>query len=293
MSKTSPGLLFDKNRIDAVRNRAKFIGKTDADFLANEAAINIAERLSVTNRQFDLCIDLFSPIECMAHSLQTIENIGNVHQISFDTNNTDLPVNVLKPDTTATLESLPFAKHSVNLITSVFGLHWSNHLSGMLGQIETALAPDGLFMAALPGQRTLQELRDCLLRAEANLNGNASLRVDPFGEVRQLGNLLQHAGFSLPVADSELLTVRYDSMFDLVDDLRAMGATSTLLERPGFGPRHLFDRAAEIYSSDYSDPDHRIRATFEIVYLSGWAPHGSQQQPLKPGSAQKRLSDFF
>lgn len=147
-------------------------------------------------------------------------------------------------------------------------------------------------MPQYPAGGTLQELREALLAAEAELTGGASPRVIPFADVRDMGALLQRAGFALPVADTETYTVRYDSLFGLIRDLRAMGMTNPLASRNRKPmPRRFFLRAAEIYAQRFSDPDGRIRATFSIIYLSGWAPHESQQKPLKPGSAKQRLSD--
>jgi hypothetical protein len=171
-------------------------------------------------------------------------------------------------------------------------LQWANDLPGVLVQIRRALAPDGLFLAALVGGQSLTELRTALTAAEAELTGGASPRVAPFVDVRDLGGLLQRAGFALPVTDVEPVIVRYSSMFALMRDLRGMGATNALCERSRVPLRRaVLLRAAEIYSERFSDPDGRLRATFDIVWLSGWAPHDSQQKPLAPGSARMRLSD--
>jgi SAM-dependent methyltransferase len=187
---------------------------------------------------------------------------------------------------------VPLAPESVNLVLSPLSLHVVNDTPGTFVRIRRALKPDGLFMAAIPGAGTLAELRDVLLAAEAELTGGASPRVIPFADVRDIGSLLQRAGFTLPVVDAESYTVRYDSLFPLMRDLRAMGMTNPLTGRSRKPlNRAFFLRAAEIYAERYSDPDGRIRATFTIIYASGWAPHASQQQPLKPGSAKVRLAD--
>jgi hypothetical protein len=155
-----------------------------------------------------------------------------------------------------------------------------------------ALAPDGLFLACLPGGRTLEELRFALMQAEDEVTGGASPRVAPFADLRDFGALLQRAGFALPVADVDLVTIRYPHMFRLMADLRAMGATNALVHRMRKPTRRaVFLRAAEIYAERFADADGRVRATFELVWLSGWAPHESQQKPLKPGSAKMRLAD--
>jgi len=187
---------------------------------------------------------------------------------------------------------VPLEPESANLVLSPLSLHLVNDTPGTLIRIRRALKPDGLFLAAIPGSGTLQELRDVLLSAEAELTGGASPRVIPFADVRDVGALLQRAGFSLPVVDAETHTVRYDSLFPLMRDLRAMGMTNPLAGRSRVPvTRRFFVRAAELYAERYSDPDGRIRATFSIIYASGWAPHESQQKPLKPGSAKMRLAD--
>jgi SAM-dependent methyltransferase len=187
---------------------------------------------------------------------------------------------------------LPLPQAGFDLALSGLVLHQVNDLPGVLAQIRRLLKPDGLFMACLPAGRTLQELRECLAEAEMQVLGGMSPRVAPFADIRDLGALLQRAGFALPVTDSELLTLRYDNLFALMADLRAMGATNALtdrLRRPT--PHALFLRAAELYAERYSDSDGRIRATIELVWLAGWAPHDSQQKPLRPGSAKMRLAE--
>ena len=189
-------------------------------------------------------------------------------------------------------EALPFAPAGFDLIVSGLSLQWVNDLPGALVQIRRALAPDGLFLAAVIGGQSLTELRTALTAAEAELTGGASPRVAPFADIRDLGQLLQRAGFALPVTDVEPIVVRYASMLALMQDLRAMGATNALSERSRVPLRRaVLMRAAEIYDDRFSDADGRVRATFDIVWLSGWAPHESQQKPLAPGSARMRLAD--
>ncbi len=189
-------------------------------------------------------------------------------------------------------ESLPFAAESFDLAISALALQWVNDLPGVLLQIRRALAPDGLFLACLMGGQTLQELRAVFAQAEEEITGGASPRVAPFADLRDMGALLQRAGFALPVTDIDTVTVRYADIFALMADLRAMGATNVLVHRLKKPLRRAaLLRAAEIYAQQFCDPDGRIRATFEIVWLSGWAPHESQQKPLKPGSARMRLAD--
>ncbi len=180
---------------------------------------------------------------------------------------------------------MPLATGRFDLVVSALALQGANDLPGALVQIRRVLRPDGLFLGAIVGGRTLTELRAVLTEAEAEVTGGVSPRVAPFADVRDMGGLLQRAGFALPVADSEVLTVRYDSLFALMADLRAMGATSTLVARERRPSRRdMFMRAARLYAERFADPDGRIRATFEIVSLAGWAPHESQQKPARRGS---------
>jgi len=189
-------------------------------------------------------------------------------------------------------ETLPFADGALDLVVSALALQFVNDLPGVLVQIRRALKPDGLFLAALLGGETLTELRQSFAAAESDVEGGASPRVAPFADLRELGALLQRAGFALPVTDVDRLTVRYDSAFTLMQDLRRMGATNALFARRHAPLRRVtLLRMAELYAQRFADADGRVRATFEIVWLSGWAPDPSQQQPLKPGSAKARLAD--
>jgi len=189
-------------------------------------------------------------------------------------------------------EHLPFASGSFDLIVSPLALHWVNDLPGALIQLRLALVPDGLLLAALFGGETLSELRLSLIEAESELTGGAGPRVSPFADLQDIAGLLQRAGFALPAADRDVVTVRYGEPMRLLADLRAMGETSALRERSPRGlSRRILARAFEIYRERYSDDDNRIRATFEILTATGWSPHESQQKPLKPGSAKTRLAD--
>jgi SAM-dependent methyltransferase len=187
---------------------------------------------------------------------------------------------------------LDLPEEAFDLITSGLALQHANDLPGALIQLRRALRPDGLFIGCLAGGATLTELRQSLAEAESEITGGVSPRVFPFADVRDMGSLLQRAGFALPVTDSETITVRYSNSFSLIADLRSMGATNVLTERSRrFTSRKLFLKAADVYQRRFSDPDGKIRATFEIIWLTGWAPHESQQKPLKPGSAKQRLAD--
>jgi len=179
-----------------------------------------------------------------------------------------------------------------DLAISLLSMQWLNDLPGVLAQIRRLMKPDGLLLAAMTGGDTLTELRDALASAESEIEGGISPRVSPFVEVRTLGSLLQRANLALPVTDIDRVTVRYANALELMRDLRRMGATNALTERSRKPLRRAtLLRAAEIYRTRYADADGRVRATFEILWLSGWAPHESQQQPLKPGSAKARLAD--
>jgi SAM-dependent methyltransferase len=189
-------------------------------------------------------------------------------------------------------ELLPFRKESFSLAVSLLALQHVNDLPGTLVQIRSVLKPDGLFLGCLLGGATLQELRSCFMQAESEITGGISPRIAPFADLRDMGGLLQRAGFALPVVDSDLVTVRYDHPLALMQDLRAMGLTNVLTQRSRRPlSRRVLARVMELYHQQFSDTDGRIRASFEFLWLSGWAPHESQQKPLKPGSAKMSLAE--
>jgi SAM-dependent methyltransferase len=197
-----------------------------------------------------------------------------------------------RPVVVAAPDILPFGDASRDLVVSALGLQFVDDLPGVFVQVRRALKPDGLFLAALAGGDTLTELRQAFAEAESEIDGGLSPRVAPFADVRDIGALLQRAGFALPVTDTDRVVVRYGDVFALMRDLRAMGATNPLVDRRRVPlKRRMLLRMAEIYHDRFADPDGRIRATFQIITLSGWAPHESQQKPLKPGSAKARLAD--
>jgi SAM-dependent methyltransferase len=275
----APPPLFDRSLI---RRRLTRASKAPANFLLERVAEDFEERLRLVSRSFPRALDLGTPGPEIAEVLRKVPQ-----RLVFRAAPLGPAVSAIADE-----EVLPFAAASFDLIASALSLQWANDLPGILIQIRRALAPDGLFLAALVGGQSLTELRTALTTAEAELIGGASPRVAPFADVRDLGRLLQRAGFALPVTDIEPVIVRYASMFALMQDLRAMGATNALTVRSRVPLRRaVLLRAAEIYAGRFSDADGRVRATFEIVWLSGWAPHESQQKPLAPGSARMRLAD--
>ena len=192
----------------------------------------------------------------------------------------------------ADIFDLPFAPASFDAVVSALSLHWVNDLPGALVQARQCLKPDGLFLGAMLGGETLHELRAVLTEAESDVLGGAGPRVSPFAELQDAAGLMQRAGFALPVVDSDLLTVTYENAFLLMRELRGMGeGNAVAARRKSATPKSVFLRAAEIYQQRHSTPDGRIAASFQILYLTGWAPHASQQKPLRPGSAAHRLAD--
>lgn len=279
--------IFDQSLVEAHRARALRNADPKAGFLLDIVAQELAERVSVVERHFDRALELHGYTGQTAHHLMATGKVGAVERVETDARFGSAQA----PVTIASLEEVPGEPESFNLVVSPLSLHLTNDTPGAFIQVRRALKPDGLFLAAIPGSGTLQELREALLAAEAELTGGASPRVIPFADVRDVGALLQRVGFALPVTDTETYTVRYDSLFALMRDLRAMGMASPLTARSRLPvSRRFFLRAAEIYAERFSDPDGRVRATFSVIYLSGWAPHESQQKPLKPGSAKQRLS---
>jgi SAM-dependent methyltransferase len=279
-------LLFDRSLLRVKRRRARALGP--ATFLLDHAATELGERLSAVLRQFDIVVDVGTPTHAVRRVLKASGKTGMIVAAVTDADGLDNSFLRVASDE----EALPFADASLDLVVSALALQFVNDLPGTLIQIRRALKPDGLFMAALIGGDSLAELRAAFADAESEVEGGLSPRVAPFADVRELGALLQRAGFALPVVDSERLTVRYDSALALMRDLRRMGATNVMHERRRRPlKRATLQRMAEIYAERYADPDGRLRASFEIVWLSGWAPHESQQKPLKPGSATQRLAD--
>jgi SAM-dependent methyltransferase len=281
-------IVFDRDLVVRRRNRAA--GNAAAhDFLLSHAAGDLVERLSFVRRNFETAVVLGAHHGVLGRKLRALPNIGRTIETERSPR---LAALCDGPIAVADEELLPFAPASLDLVVSALALQWVNDLPGTLAQVRSALKPDGLLLANLIGGRTLFELRQCFLEAEAERSGGAGPRVAPFLDVRDAGALLQRADLKLPVTDVETLTVTYASPFELMRELKGMGAANALVDRPRvFLTRAVLLRMAEIYQSRFSRPDGRIVATFEIVTLTGWAPHPSQQQPLAPGSARASLAD--
>ncbi|MEA2898144.1 MAG: hypothetical protein QOJ84_3759 [Bradyrhizobium sp.] len=266
-------ILFDRALLRARRGRAEKMGA--ATFLLDRVAEDMAERLHAVLREFTHAADIGTSGDQLRNVLAG--RVGELARI-------DLPDSESGP--------LPLAPASIDLAVSALALQFVNDLPGVLAQIRRALKPDGLLLAAMVGGDTLTELRQSFAAAEAELEGGVSPRVAPSADLRDVGALLQRAGFALPVTDVDRIVVRYDSAFALMQDLRRMGATNVLVERRRVPTRRAtLLRMAQIYRERFADPDRRIRATFDLVWLSGWAPHESQQQPLQPGSAKASLAE--
>lgn len=265
-----PPRIFDRHAVALHQARARAIA--GEMFFVRQAAEGLAQRLDAVRRTFSNALELDGSEVSAGLLVQRAEHWTR---------------QALADD-----ESVHGGPQQFDLVASVLSLHAVNDLPGVLFQIRRVLKPDGLFVAALFAGETLRELRESLAAGELETLGGISPRVAPFADVRQLGGLLQRAGFALPVADVERTVVRYREFQTLVADLRAMGESNALHERSRKPlPRKTLEAALSHYASHHADPDGRLRATFEIAYLTGWSPHESQQQPLKPGSAVTRLAN--
>jgi len=287
---TEGAMVFDRALIRQRRRRARALGP--ATFLLDRVAADLAERLTAVLRRFDVAVDLGTPGEAVRAALAGLGSIGTIVAADAMPERGARRQAETEKFVVADEEALPFRDASLDLVVSALALQFVNDLPGALVQIRRALKPDGLFVAAFVGGETLTELRQSFAAAESDMEGGASPRVAPFVDVRALGDLLQRGGFALPVTDADRFTVRYGSPFALMHELRRMGATNALFARRRTPLRRAtLMRMVEIYQQQFADADGRVRATFEIVWLSGWAPHPSQQQPLRPGSAKTRLAE--
>ncbi len=288
-------IIFDRRLLRARRWRAVDLGAST--FLLERVAQDLSDRLATVLRRFELAVDLGTPTDAVCRELVRSGRVGTI--VAANASAGSLPQRAQSEGTwagclaiSAEEETLPFRDASLELLVSALSLQFVNDLPGTLIQIRRALKPDGLLLAALAGGDTLTELRQSFAVAEAEIEHGISPRIIPFVDVREAGALLQRAGFALPVTDLDRITVRYELPMLLMHDLRSMGATNPMVERSRRPlKRATLRRMTEVYAERFTDPDNRIRATFEIVWLSGWAPHASQQKPLAPGSARTRLSD--
>ena len=281
-------IIFDRALLARRRARAAPNIHTH-DFLLRRASEDIEMRLGAVMREFPVALNLGAHHGVLTQMLRTDARVGQV--ISADP-----CIPLLRQCDGARVsceeDMLPFANASLDLAVSGLALHLVNDLPGALIQIRRALKPDGLFLAAVLGGRTLVELREALSVAGGEIDGGVSPRVAPFGDLRDYGALLQRAGFALPVTDADPVKVTYASAFDLMHELRAMGASNVLTARRRQPlKRAVLMRAGEIYGERFPAGDGRVSATFEIIHLTGWAPDASQPKPLRPGSATARLAD--
>ena len=262
-------IIFDQARVRLAKQRAARM-PGNYDFLEEEVSDRLLERIGEVNRDFRQILDF-------GH----MSNLTHFFKDAKIQNQNATPTDHIEADT-----------GHYDLILSNLMLHWINDLPGLLIQINHALKADGLFVASMFGGDTLTELRHSLITAEADITGGASARLSPFVDVRDAGGLLQRAGFALPVTDVDTVTVNYTHPLKLMQDLRGMGETNSLIDRPRKPLRRdVLARAIEIYFRDFALDDGRVPATFQIIYLTGWHPHESQQKPLKPGSGQVNLRD--
>src|SRR5437660_1352662 len=264
-------ILFDRALLRARMDRARRGGPVT--FLLDRVREDMEERLQAVMRNFADVADVWTPGELLRKPV--VDRFQSIRRIDLDPS-----------------ETLALPPQSLDLAVSALAFQFVNDLPGVLAQIRRALKPDGLLLAAMIGGDTLTELRQSFAAAEAECEGGVSPRVAPFADLRDVGALLQRAGFALPVTDVDRVVVRYDNALALMQDLRRMGATNVLVERRRVPTRRAtMLRMAQIYGERFADADGRIRATFDVIWMSGWAPHESQQKPLKPGTARARLED--
>jgi SAM-dependent methyltransferase len=281
-------IIFDRALLARRRDRAA-ADAGDHDFLLRRVEDDFAERLQIVTRAFPVAANLGAHngrLERLLRSSGKIETIVNADASA------QMLAHASEHSVVADEEALPFGDSSVDLVVSGLSLQLVNDLPGTLAQIRRVLKPDGLLLAALLGGATLQELREAWIVAEDDIAGGASPRVAPFADVRDMGALLQRAGFALPVVDSDVVTVTYASPLALMAEIKAMGASNMLAERRRAPvTRRLLAKASEVYEERFGTGTGRVRATFEILTLTAWSPHESQQKPLRPGSASARLAD--
>ncbi|MCK5424535.1 MAG: methyltransferase domain-containing protein [Emcibacter sp.] len=282
----NPAIVFDRQALR--RNRDKAADNFEScGFLVTEVADRLYDKYRDIKRDFNNILDLGCHDGALAKLLKDKFVI-----------NQDLSQKFLGACHGARVQAdeelLPYKPQSLDLVLSNLSLHWVNDLPGCLAQIKQALKPDGLFLCAMLGGETLTELRQSMMAAEVNIRGGISPRISPFVDVRDAGALLQRAGFALPVIDTDRITVTYENAFKLMQELRGMGEGNILSKRfRGLTSPRVMMEMAKIYQEKFIDHRDRINVTFDIIYMMGWSPHESQQQPLKPGQGKVSLTDVF
>ena len=285
--KSPAHLVFDRKLVAARRARALPV-YAENNFLHDIVAAELSDRLGAVMRDFKLAAEVGARSGAFARTEagRAIEHLYGIDLVA------PLEATAHSGFVVADEERLPLKEGSLDLILAPLSLHVVNDLPGVLTQFRRALKPDGLFMGTLFGGETLKEMRQCLMEAEIETTGGVSPRIAPVVDIRDAGNLLQRAGFALPVADADILTLRYETATHAMMDLSGTGESNVLNERlRHFTRRDTIAKAIEIYEKRFAETDGRVPATYEILYLLGWAPHESQQQPLRPGSAKARLAD--
>ena len=288
---TEPGQIFDR-ALHRLRLERAAGSAGEADFLRRRASEDLVQRIALVNRDFPIAVELGARHGAFARAMATGPAAAKIGLLI----ETDLSARMMRGRggirLVADEERLPFRPHALDLVVSNLVLHWVGDLVGALIQVRRALRPDGLMLASLLGGSTLTELRQVLLEAEIAVTGGAGPRVSPFADAFDAAGLLQRAGFAMPVVDVDRVVVRYDHPLKLIADLRAMGETNVLVDRPSRPlTRPVLRRVCETYAERFAGPDGKTPATFEILTLTGWAPHPDQRPPLRPGSAKGRLAD--
>ncbi len=288
----SPPRLFDRQLLSRRLDRA---ARTfaQAQFLRQRSTEDLLHSLGAVNRRFDVALEIGARDGLFARELAASPDSRKIELlIEADLSHTFLQQAQGAARLIMDEEQLPLGDDSLDLVVSTLALHTVNDLPGVLVQIRRALKADGLFIASMFGGETLKELRGCLMEAELEVRGGYGPRIAPFAEAPDLIELLRRTGFNMPVVDSDRVTVSYDHPLKLMADLRLMGESNVLADRPRRGlNRAILHRMSALYFERFADDEGRITATFEIITLSGWKPHESQQKPLRPGSAKMRLAD--
>lgn len=282
--------VFDRRLLSQRRDRAA-ARWDDYGFLVQETAERLAERLEDVTRSFTSVLDLGCHGGEMAALLSQRPGLERFVQCDLS------PAMAARakgraPTVVADEEGLPFGDKAFDLVVSNLSLHWVNDLPGAFLQVRKSLQDDGLFAGCLLGGETLRELRSCLIEAEMELEGGVSPRVSPFAQIKDVGDLLRRAGLTMPVVDSDIITIDYENPMRLLDDLRGMGESNLVKERrKTFMRRQTLFSALQRYQEHFALPNGRFRATFEVIFFVAWTPHPNQPKPLAPGSAQTLLSD--